>query len=195
MRLGIAHHLGWAVAVTASAGHRVVDRRRIELIEPGMPAAPIEHDSQGLDDVTAGALVARVRASAVRAASASLDELATALAEPIVSVSLRSWPRDFPDDIAVLRRVPYQSRADSVMYRQVLAELAAARGWAVHLYDARDVAGQAVRVLGTRAEEVLHGPRATLGPPWTKDHRMALAAAIMAGAGSRGPGQGRQSPR
>lgn len=43
MRLGIAHHLGWAVAVTAVVDHRVVDRRRIELIEPGMPTAPIHH--------------------------------------------------------------------------------------------------------------------------------------------------------
>jgi hypothetical protein len=45
MRLGIAHHLGWAVAVTASAD-QVVDRRRIELIEPGMPAAPIHHEGK-----------------------------------------------------------------------------------------------------------------------------------------------------
>jgi hypothetical protein len=43
VRVGIAHHLGRAVAVTASSGHAVVDRRRIELIEPGMPTAPIEH--------------------------------------------------------------------------------------------------------------------------------------------------------
>jgi hypothetical protein len=35
MRLGIAHHLGWAIAITASADHEVIDRRRIELIEPG----------------------------------------------------------------------------------------------------------------------------------------------------------------
>ncbi|RSM63841.1 hypothetical protein DMH04_52465 [Kibdelosporangium aridum] len=181
MRLGIAHHLGWAVAVTASADHRVVDRRRIELIEPGIPTAPIEHESQPLDVAAAAALVAKVRASVVRAASASLDQLTTALPRPIVSMSLRSWPLDFPDDIAVQRRVPYQSRADSVMYLQVLAELAHARGWAVHLYDAKDVEGQAVSVLGERADEVLHGPRATLGPPWTKDHRIALAATVMAG--------------
>jgi hypothetical protein len=44
MRLGIAHHLGWAVAVMASAEHKVVDRRRIELIEPGLPTAPIHHE-------------------------------------------------------------------------------------------------------------------------------------------------------
>ena len=183
MRLGVAHHLGWAVAVTASADHRVADRRRIELIEPGMPtAAPIHHhEGKLLDDAATAALVAEVRASAVRAASASLDRLAAALPEPIVSMSLRAWPPDFPTDIAVQRRVPYESRADSVMYRQVLAELARERGWAVSLYDARDVEDQAVNVLGERADEVLRGPRETLGPHWNKDHRMALAATIMAG--------------
>lgn len=39
MHVGMAHHYGWAVAVTASPGHRVADRRRTELIEPGVPAA------------------------------------------------------------------------------------------------------------------------------------------------------------
>jgi hypothetical protein len=32
-----------------------------------------------------------------------------------------------------------------------------------------------------RGDGVLHGLRATLGPPWSKDHRMALAATILAG--------------
>lgn len=189
MRLGIAHHLGWAVAVTSSADHQVVDRRRIELIEPGMPTAPIHHEggphllhrpAKPLDDNALAALVADVRASVVRAASVALDELATALPEAIVSMSLRAPPADFPEDIAVQRRVPYESRADSVMYRQVLAELARSRGWEVHLYDSTDVEDEAVRILGERADEVLHGPRAALGPPWSKDHRMALAATIVA---------------
>lgn len=181
MRLGIAHHLGWAVAVTASADHRVVDRRRIELIEPGMPTAPIHHEGKSLDDDAAAVLVADVRASATRATSASLDELAAALAEPIVSMSLRAWPLDFPDDIAVQRRAPYESHADSIMYREVLAELARGRGWDVHFYDAKHVEGHAVSILTERAHEVLYDPRTTLGPPWAKDHRMALAATIVAG--------------
>jgi hypothetical protein len=67
------------------------------------------------------------------------------------------------------------------MYRQVLSELADARGWDVHLYHAKSVVGQAVRLLGERAEEVLLGLQATLGSPWTKDHQMALAATIVAG--------------
>ena len=180
MRLGIAHHLGWAVAVTASADHEVVDRRRIELVEPGVATAPIHHEGKPLDDTAAAALVAEVRASAVRATSAALDELAAAVREPIVSMSLRAWPVDFPEDIAVQRRVPYEARADSVMYRQVLADLARARGWAVHLFDAKAVEGEAAGILAGRAHEVLHGPRAVLGPPWSKDHRMALAATLLA---------------
>ena len=180
MRVGIAHHLGWAVAVTAKPGHEVVDRRRIELIEPGMPAAPIEHEAQPLQDGAAARMVAEVRASALRATSASLDQLAASLPGPLISVSLRAWPLDFPDDIAVQRRQPYASRADSVMYCQVLSECAYVCGWEVHLFDAKGVEAQAARILGGRAGEVLHGPRATLGPPWTRDHRIALAATVVA---------------
>jgi len=188
VRVGIAHHFGWAEAVTASGDHKVVDRRRIELIEPHLPAAPIHHEGgphlmhrsgEPLDDALA-ALVKEVRASVHRVASAALDELAGAVPEPIISISLRAWPADFPHDIAVLRRVPYESRADSVMYCQVLAALAGDRCWTVHLYDAKRVEIDASRILGERADEVLHGSRAELGPPWSKDHRVALAATIVA---------------
>jgi hypothetical protein len=65
------------------------------------------------------------------------------------------------------------------MYRQVLAELAGERGWGVRRYRAKDVIDQAAARLGGRTDEVLHGPRATLGPPWTKDHRTALAATVV----------------
>jgi hypothetical protein len=188
MRVGMAHHFGWAVAVTASADYQVVDRRRIELIEPGVPTAPIHHEGKPLDDAATSELVSRVRASAARATSASLDELASALHEPIVSVSLRAWPLDFPEDIAVQRRAPYESRADSIMYRQILAELVRARGWVVHFYDAKIVENQATTVLAERADEVLYGPRERLGPPWTKDHRMALAATIVAAGPRAAPG-------
>jgi hypothetical protein len=181
MRLGIADHLGWAVAVTASADHEVVDRRRIELIEPGMTAVPIHYESRRLDVAATVALVAKVRASVVRATSAALDEVASALPAPVVSISLRVVPPAFPADIAVQRRAPYEARADAIMYRQVLSELAHARDWNVHFYDAKHVVGQAVSMLAGRADEVLRGPRATLGPPWTKDHRTALAATIVGG--------------
>jgi hypothetical protein len=183
VRVGIADHLGWAVAVTAAADHSVVDRRRIELVEPGVSAAPIHYEGGRLDVAGAAALVAAVRASAVRACSAALDDLAGALPAPVVSMSLRFWPHDFPDDIAVQLRAPYEARADAIMYRHLLAELACERGWEVHCYDAKHVEAQAADLLGERADELLRGPRATLGPPWTKDHRVALAATVVAGDG------------
>lgn len=179
--MGIADHFGWAVAVTASADHEVVDRRRIELVEPGVTPAPIHYEGKNLDVAGAAALVEEVRASVARATSAALEELATALSEPIVSISLRTWSPDFPADIETQLRVPYESRADAIMYRQVLSDVAGERGWDVYRYDAKDVVKQAVALLGERAEEVLQGPRAMLGPPWAKDHRVALAATIVAG--------------
>lgn len=188
VRVGVAHHFGWAVVVTATDDHEVVDRRRIELIAPGLPVAPIHHRGgahllhwadEPLDDAALMALVTEVRASVEHATSAALDELSAALHEPIASMSVREWPTDFPTSIAVQRRVPYESRADSVMYCQVLAEVAHARGWKVRLYDAKRVETDAARVLGERADEVLRLPRTRLGPPWSRDHRLALAATIV----------------
>jgi len=179
--VGIADHFGWAVAVTASPAHDVVDRRRIELVEPGVTPAPIHYDSARLDVAATAALVETVRASVARATAVALHDLAAALPERVTSISMRTWPLDFPTDIAVQRRSPWEARADAVMYRQILAEVAQAREWAVHLYDARDVIARATALLGERALDVLEGPRARLGPPWTKDHRTALAAAILAG--------------
>ena len=188
MRLGIAHHLGWAVAVTADVDHEVVDRRRIELIEPDLPAAPIHHVGGPHEMHRAGApigddelaeLVDRVRTVVRRAARAALDALVTDLTEPITSISVRDWPEDLPDDVAVLRRPPFESRVDSYMYCELLAEDATARGWDVHRYDARTVVADAASLLGDRADEVLQGPRRRLGPPWTKDHRTALAATVV----------------
>ena len=176
MRLGIADHLGWAVAVTASADHEVVDRRRIDLVEPGLSQAPVHYDAHHLDDDGLTALIEAVRASCARLAGEAFG----ALPGPIESISLRTRPADFPTDLAVVRQSPWEARADAVMYRQVLAEVAGGRGWAVHAYDAKAVEGQAVEQLGVRADDVLRGPRARLGPPWAKDHRVALAATVVA---------------
>jgi hypothetical protein len=109
----------------------------------------------------------------------SLDEVAAAVNSPITSLAVRRWPPDFPTDIATLRRPPFESRADSVMYCEVLATVAEGRGWKVCSYDAKTVEAEAASILGSRADDVLHGPRRTLGPPWTKDHRMALAGVVV----------------
>ena len=189
MRVGIAHHYGWAVAVTASDAHRVMDRRRIELIGPGLPAAPIHHEGgthelhsspKPMSDSELTRLVQDVRSSAVRSVREAFADIASSVQGSIRSISLRAWPADFPTRISELRRPPFESQADSVMYRQVLAEVARTRGWAVHLFSGATAEAEATALLGDRADAVLHGPRRTIGPPWNKDHRMALAATVLA---------------
>jgi hypothetical protein len=181
MRVGIFDHFGWAVAVTANSSHDVVDRRRIDLVEPGLTAAPIHYDGDPADVAGTAALVARVRASAARSIARALDNLSASLPEPVQSVSLRVWPTDFPDDIRVQLRPPYEARADAIMYRRILASAADERGWLVCRYSAKDVEAQAAAILGDRADDVVSGPRRRLGPPWTKDHRIALAATVVCG--------------
>jgi hypothetical protein len=56
-----------------------------------------------------------------------------------------------------------------------------AAGWAVHFYDAKTVRAHAAELLGDDTAVVLDDPRAALGPPWTQDHRIALAATVRAG--------------
>lgn len=179
LHIGLHDHLGWAIAVVADDAHAVVDRCRIELVEAEVPCMPVHHPPAGLALDGIAALVARVRASAARATAAALDTLAASLPEPVASLHLRAIPHDFPTDIATQRRAPYDARADAVMYRQVLAAAAQARGWAVAYHDAKTVEAQAASLLGGLADTVLHAPRERFGPPWTREHRMALAATIV----------------
>ena len=164
MRLGIFDHFGWAVAVTATADGDVVDRRRIELVEPGLTHAPVHYDAATLDDPALTALIAEVRASVVRCASTAFDELAATVPGRVESIGLRAWPANFPTDLETVRRAPYESRADAVMYRQELAGVAEQRGWAVHRYDAR-------AALAAVPDDVLRGaaretrPALDEGPP------------------------------
>jgi len=189
VRLGVADHLGWAVVVSATSDLVVIERRRIELVEAGLPAAPVHHEGgphemhrtgDPLSDDELATLVGRVRASAASTIAREFDRLASEVPGTIASVSLRSWPPEFPANVADQRRAPHESQADPIMYRQELAAAAARRGWAVARYDARSVEGEARGILGDTGTDPLQHPRTVLGTPWTKDHRIAFAAVIVA---------------
>ena len=74
-----------------------------------------------------------------------------------------------------------QNVADWVMYRRALAAAAEARGWTVHWYEAKkvfDAASEALHIADIDAHFVKL--RKAIGPPWNKDHKLAMAAAIVA---------------
>lgn len=177
--VGVSDHAGWAVLLTVEPDGTIVDRRRVELLDAGLPAMPHHHDAQTLPVAEAVALVERVRLSSERHASLALEALATDVASPIRGIALRKLqplPPLFADRIRDYRA---RNVADWVMYREALAKAAASRGWIVHWYDPKTVFDAASEALHARTlDEHFLQARKTLGAPWNQDQRLALAAAI-----------------
>ncbi len=179
--IGVSDHGGWAVLVTVASDGRLIDRRRVELVDVGLPKIPHHSEAQALPLDAAVALVERVRVSAERHAKLGLEGVAMTVPGRILGVALRHCPELPPTIAERIRDYRAQNVADWVMYRRALAAAAEARGWPVHWYDARkvlDAASEALRIEDLDAH-FLH-LRRSIGPPWGKDHKVAMAAAIVA---------------
>jgi hypothetical protein len=102
---------------------------------------------------------------------------------PIASIAIRACqelPPTIGERIADNRA---QAVADSVMYREVLATAAEARGWSVHWYDRERVFRDAAEALGRPdIDAFLNGMGRSIGPPWQAKHKLAAAAALAATA-------------
>jgi hypothetical protein len=177
--VGVWDHWGWAVLVTVGRDGMVVDRRRVTLIDEGLPPFPHHQEGQALSREAGVALVKRVRTTVQRCARAVLDTLAGEVSNPIRGIAIRECP-ELPPTIAE-RIADYRARnvADSVMYRQALADGAEARGWSVSWYDTKRVFDEAAGALGKDSiGDLLRDTGRSLGPPWQKDHQFAMAAAL-----------------
>ncbi len=178
--IGISDHGGWAILVTVTRDGALLDRRRVELVDDSLPALPHHHQAQTLPLEEGVALVERVRASAERHAVLALDAVALSV-RPILGVALRNYQQLPPTIAERIKDHRARNVADWVMYRKALAAAATARGWSVHLYDAKNVtaaASQALRVENFEAHFL--AMRRSVGPPWNNDHKLAMAAAIVA---------------
>jgi len=179
--IGVSDHGGWAVLVTAAHNGTLLDRRRVELVGEGLPKIPHHSECQRLPIDEAVALVERVRVSAEKHAVVALD--AVAMDVPgIAGIALRKC-QPLPPTIAE-RITDYRAQnvADWVMYRRALASAAEARGWAVHWYDPKSVFDAARQALGAGdLGAYFLQLRKAIGPPWSADHKLAMAAAIAAG--------------
>ena len=172
----VADHYGWAAIVTVDPDGVVVDRRRTELIDAALPSSPFEHDTQDLRIDAAVALVREVELSVGAHVRELWDTLSAV--HGITSVAIREIPTLPPSIEERIGSYHARTRADSAMYRQILADDATARGWAVHFYDHRRVTDEATGTLGLSSDH-LTAPRRDLGPPWTVDHQRAYAAALL----------------
>ena len=192
--VGVAENSNAAVLVTVARDGTLLDRRRVDLTDRGLPTHPHHHEgswavgrylntpgARTLSLADAVALVERVGASAARGASGALDALALAVPVPITSIAIRACPELPPTIAERIADHRAQTIADSVMYRQALATAAAARGWAVHWYDRERVFRDAATALGRHdVDAFLHLMGRAIGPPWQAAHKLAAAAALAA---------------
>jgi hypothetical protein len=199
--VGVTEHGNSAVLVTVSSAGELLDRRRIDLTDRGLPTHPHHHEgswavgrylnspwARRISLADAVALVEHVRESAARGAGKNLEALAAAMPVPIASIAIRVCPKLPPTTEEQIADNRAQTVADSVMYRQALASAAGARGWTVHWYDREHVFRDAAAAIGRDdVKAFLSAMGQSIGPPWQAKHKLAAAAAIVA-AMERQPG-------
>src|ERR1700688_954222 len=178
--IGVSDHGGWAVLGTVARDGTLLDRRRVELVGQGLPKIPHHSEGQRLPIDEAVELVERVRVSAERHAVLALDAVTMAVPR-ILGIALRKC-QPLPPTIAErIKDYRAQNVADWVMYRKALAAAAEARGWPVHWSDAKKVLNAASEALGIEDLDAhFLQLRRSIGPPWSMDHKVAMAAAIVA---------------
>jgi hypothetical protein len=190
---GVAEHLGWAIFVCVSAkdgAPEVVDRRHVELIDPGLPKHPYEHETIGMNTAEAERLVREVRESAAHCAERALSRLRSELGTTSLSIALRTAPLPrLPNSVAEAHASSHVTvRADGMLYHDALCTSAATLGIDVATFprgEERQRAAEAMATTVERVDQFLNGLRASLGPPWQKDHQTAAARAIAAMGPSR----------
>jgi hypothetical protein len=192
--VGVVENSNSAVFVTVARGGELLDRRRIDLTERGLPTHPHHHEgswavgrylntpgARALSLADAVALVERVRASAARGADDALAALAVAVPVRITRIAIRACPELPPTVEARIADHRAQTMADSVMYREALAAAAEARGWSVHWYDRERVFRDAAEAFGRQdIDALLSAMGRAIGPPWQATHKLAAAAALAA---------------
>jgi hypothetical protein len=165
----------------------VIERRRVKLIDSGLPTLPYEHESRAMREDEANALIARVRRSiSVRAADA-LRRIVTELepAYAVVALAIREPPfPELPETVAaVWKSHRLLCSADGMLYQLALCRAARQLGLEVHLCRRGEEMSQAAQHLGVtpgKIDEFVSHTGRPLGPPWTQEHRRAYAAGIAA---------------
>src|SRR3954469_17442657 len=187
--VAVAEHAGWAHVVCIAMARgvpAVVERRRVTLIDAGLPTLPYHHDSLGMPEDEANALIARVRRSVEARSQSALRSVATDLAPAhvLVALAIRQPPfAALPATVAeVWRSYRLQCAADGMLYQLAVCKAARALGLDVQLYRRGEEPAQAAERLGVSAQDVesfiaAHRPG---GPPWTQEHRRGYAAGIAA---------------
>jgi hypothetical protein len=186
--VGVADHNGWVVLVSAAAVSgepAVVDRRRVSLIEKGVPSQPYHHETLALSDAESEQLLRTVRRSIAACTDRAFDHLSADLSSRyrVAAITIREPPlASLPATIGEVHRSYHiQCRADGMLYHSAICQAARQRDWKVVLHPRGAELTMAAAALGASADQVerfVNGLKQTLKAPWAAEHRDAFAAAI-----------------
>jgi len=184
--LGFRAHSGWAAMVVlggAASEPVVLQRRRVQLVKPGIPVQPY-HAAADMELQDAERFL-RNCAGVARALAQScvvevLAELAAQGFEAIGSAVLLSSGRSAGDLASTLASHPAIHTAEGEFFRDALRRGSEASGLPAGGFKERNVWQQAARTIGVPPEELqrrIGNFGKAIGPPWTQDQKLATLAA------------------
>lgn len=188
--VSVAEHTGWAHLVCVAARGSVpavVARRRVTLIDQGLPTLPYEHETTAMREDQANAVIAEVRQSVAARTSDALRRVVIELApaHTAVALAIREPPfEDLPATVAAVR-TSYRllCAADGMLYQLAICHAARQLKLDVHTCRRGRETARAAEQLGVtpgEIEEFVTRTGRPAGPPWTQEHRRAYAAGIAA---------------
>ena len=188
--VAVTDHTGWAHVICVAVRDRVpavVERRRVTLIDQGLPTLPYHHDTLTMKEDAANALIARVRRSIAARTSDALTRIVTDLtpAYAVVALAIRETLfAELPETVAVVRKsYRLQCAADGMMYQLAICAAARQLGLDLHVCRRGEEISRAADQLGVtphEREEFVGRTGRPAGPPWTQEHRRAYASGIAA---------------
>jgi len=189
--LGCKLHTGWAmlVALAGKPGEiRVLFRGRIELLplDESIPRF-VYHEAAELSLPRAMALVNSAREASQKAARLAIKDVLRELdsrgAKADVCGVLSSSTL-VPDDLSrILQSHPLIHAAEGALFRQAIVLACESGGLAVTAAREREVwarAAAAWSIAEPRLRKEVDALRASVGAPWSADHKTAAAIALLA---------------
>lgn len=181
--IGFRLHTGWAMMVAVSAdgkGLRVLHRCRVELLPPGLGRF-VYHEAAELPLPDAQKLIESVRRAAEETAKRAMR---TAIANLKVTVAcIATGSASVPDDlVAVFRSHARIHAAEGALYAGAIVSACNHFGIPLIRVRERDVWNRASVSVGmseAALKSAIEAVRKALGPPWTADHKIATAAALV----------------
>jgi hypothetical protein len=189
--LGFKMHSGWGVvvAVAGDAGSmEVIHRGRIDVIDPGVPGTSQPyHYAARLKLPEAERHVANCATDSQRLALTALEHLRGELEnrdyQIVGAAMLLASGRPLPSFDKILAAHPLIHTAEGEFFRTAVSESCERLKIPITAIRERDIEERAKalfhRATG-RIQRAISDIASSIGPPWTKDHKSAALAALIA---------------